>query len=619
MIQKQDIIYISTIDWDFIWQGHQEIASQLASAGNRILFIENTGVRSPGIHDFGRLKKRLFNWFHSFRGFRKVNEHLYLYSPVLLPFPYSRPITWLNAFILRQTLRRWNKLMRFENPIVITYLPTPLVATLVPTINPQLFIYYCIDSFENSSAKASKILRSEQKIFSMADIVFVTSHKLMDKAQQWNAECYLVPFGVSLKNFKVEPLSFKDIEAIPQPRIGYVGGIHKWIDFDLLRKVIRSLPEYSFVFIGPRQTDISEIENHPNVYLLGKKDHTDLPHYISQFDTCIIPYLKTDYTENVYPTKLNEYLYWGKPVVATDLAEIRYFERDYPGVVTIADNPEKFAQALSQTISAPQTDTQFAHRRSIATANSWENKIEFMNDKIETALNRKNSELETNWLRYFAKNYYQFRYKTLILAAWIVFFIYLVFFTPLFWYLARPLKKGDLPKPADVIVVFAGGVGESGEAGQGYEERVQTAVQLFHQGYARHLIFSSGFMYVFKEPLVMKSLAIALGVPDSLILLDDKASNTIQNVQNSYKLTQKFGWRQIILISSPYHMKRVELVALRHAPEWEITWTPPSHGGYYAHRESWLPLFQQKIQLHQIEGILHEYASIIYYWWNGQL
>ena len=35
MITGRDILYISSIEWDFLWQAHQEIARRLAAAGNR--------------------------------------------------------------------------------------------------------------------------------------------------------------------------------------------------------------------------------------------------------------------------------------------------------------------------------------------------------------------------------------------------------------------------------------------------------------------------------------------------------------------------------------------------------------------------------------------------------
>ena len=63
MLKNENIICISSIDWDFIWQGHQEIMSIFAKNSNRVLFIENTGVRPPGIRDIPRIKKRIKNYF----------------------------------------------------------------------------------------------------------------------------------------------------------------------------------------------------------------------------------------------------------------------------------------------------------------------------------------------------------------------------------------------------------------------------------------------------------------------------------------------------------------------------------------------------------------------------
>ena len=40
MIMNQNIICISSIDWDFVWQGHQEIMSTFAQNGNRMLSID---------------------------------------------------------------------------------------------------------------------------------------------------------------------------------------------------------------------------------------------------------------------------------------------------------------------------------------------------------------------------------------------------------------------------------------------------------------------------------------------------------------------------------------------------------------------------------------------------
>ena len=56
--RSQDVVCFSSIDWQFIWQGHQEIMSALAARGSRVLFVENTGERAPSIRDIPRLRQR---------------------------------------------------------------------------------------------------------------------------------------------------------------------------------------------------------------------------------------------------------------------------------------------------------------------------------------------------------------------------------------------------------------------------------------------------------------------------------------------------------------------------------------------------------------------------------
>ena len=61
----RDILYLSSIDWDFLWQGSQEIAVRLAAQGHRVLFVENSGVRAPHARDAGRVVRRLSAWGRS--------------------------------------------------------------------------------------------------------------------------------------------------------------------------------------------------------------------------------------------------------------------------------------------------------------------------------------------------------------------------------------------------------------------------------------------------------------------------------------------------------------------------------------------------------------------------
>src|SRR5688572_32552111 len=74
MLKGQTVLCISSIDWDFIWQGHQQIMSMLAAHGNNVLFIENTGARRPTLRDVPRLRQRIRNWWRGTKGFRQERD-----------------------------------------------------------------------------------------------------------------------------------------------------------------------------------------------------------------------------------------------------------------------------------------------------------------------------------------------------------------------------------------------------------------------------------------------------------------------------------------------------------------------------------------------------------------
>ncbi|MCM8761090.1 MAG: hypothetical protein NC933_03020, partial [Candidatus Omnitrophica bacterium] len=275
MLKNEDIICISSIDWDFIWQGHQEIMTRLARNGNRVLFIENTGVRAPRVSDFGRIRKRIANWRKGVRGIRKIEDGLYVYSPIVLPFPYLRIARFINKKLISSVLFRWLKSVGFSEPIVWTFLPTALSLDIIEKIEPKALIYYCIDSFKASSKGAEKIRKSEERLIKRSDIVFVTSDELARYCRQYNDRVHYFPFGVSIENFQkafnqMVPVP-ADMVNIKRPIAGYIGGIHKWIDLELVEMVADALSDVSFVFCGPIQTDVEKLKKHPNITFLGYK------------------------------------------------------------------------------------------------------------------------------------------------------------------------------------------------------------------------------------------------------------------------------------------------------------------------------------------------------------
>jgi uncharacterized SAM-binding protein YcdF (DUF218 family) len=613
MLRGHDILCISSIDWSEHWQIHHELMARLAAQGNRVLYIENTGVRRVRVGDISRLRKRVERWWQSNRGFRAERENLFVYSPLFLPFPYSRLALWINRSLLFRGLRQWMRATGFTRPIVWTFLPTPLARSLIQEVDPLAVIYYCADDFSSSSAAASRATIHEAKLVRQADLVFATSDRLRARAESLGGKAYRFPAGVDIDAFERVRESPDpppdDLRALPRPVIGYVGALHPSFDQSLMSELAARMPDASFAIVGPEYTDVSALRQSANLHLLGARPHSDVPRYIKGFDVALVPYRVSEYTASVYPVKLNEYLAMGVPVVATDLPEIRRFNEENGGVIAVASTPERFASAISTALTAP-VDGMVSRRIEAARRNGWGDRLAEMSSIVERMLEEKRAAGGDRWDERFTRLYRAARRRTLEIVAAAVGLILLLFYSPFLWWVAAPLLVQAPPRPADAIVVFAGGVGESGQAGGGYQERVLQAVDLYRGGYAPHLVFSSGFVFAFREAEVMKNLAVDNGVPAGAIELEQRAANTHDNVVYTHDILQRHGWRTILLVSSPYHMRRAMLTWHGSAPDITVVPTPSRQSLFYVRDHA-------GASLSQMRGILQEYVAIVVYWLRG--
>jgi len=613
MPKRRDVVCISSIDWDFIWQGHQEIMSTLADEGHRVLFVENTGVRAPRVRDLPRVGQRIRNWWRGTKGFREERPNLFVYSPLLLPLPYSRVARTVNRFLLARALRRWMRATGFFQPIVWTFLPTPIALDVIAAIDPALTIYYCIDDLAASSPGARRIVSSEQQLFKDADLVFVTSERLRERAARISQHVHVFPFGVNFERFdRVRHAGDPppaDLDALQRPVVGYLGGLHQWVDQELIVGVASRMPDVTFALVGPAQTDVSALQQCPNVRLLGQRPHEAVPAYVKGFDVGIVPYRVAEYTLNVYPTKLNEYLVMGIPVVATDLPEIRRFNAQHGQLVEVAADPEAFSTAIRRALN-DSSPPDVERRVAAAHQNSWHSRLAAMNRLIHEALERRAASPQ-RWDDTLRRVYRETRTHAPQAVLALVALYLLVFYTNVVWWAAVPLQVTAPPAPADAIVVFAGGVGESGKAGVGTQERVQRAVDAYHAGYAPHLILSSGYRYSFPEAELMRSVALQQGVPPAAIVLEQRSTDTHENVQFVDQILRDHGWRSVLLVSSPYHMRRALLVWQKVAPEVRVIPTPPLKSQFFDHSRG--------ASLEQVRAIAHEYLALVGYRIRGWL
>lgn len=612
MINK-NIIIISSIDWTTHWQMHHQLATSLVSNGNRVLFVENTGARGLRLGDIGRIRERISNWLQSTRGFREIQPGLTVFSPLFLPFPYLRIAGWLNRVLLSMSIKRWVRSARFNDPLAITFLPTPLGQALIRDLDPILVVYYCANDMAGSSPDMHKLRPWEDLLFARADIVFAISDAIFDRATIFSNHVHLFPPGVDFELFESHRKSASipdDLASVQRPVVGYVGALSNVVDQDLISKMAIHMPEVTFVLVGPQYTDVRRLEKCSNVKLFGSRPHDLIPAYIKGFDVALIPYVVNQFTDSVYSCKLNEYLAMGVPVVATNMREIRRFVERHGTVIDIGNNTPDFIEKVRLAL-VEESECEKRHIRvSVAKLNGWDQRFSDISRVIDHHLIEKLDHRET-WQKRFA-SFYKRRQLLWSSGLTLILLVYvLVFYSPLVWLMGDQLAVRHSPRAADAIVVFSGD-GESSYINQSYQRRTLDAINYYKSGYAPLIILSSGRDQTFSEVEVIKSLLINRGVPVSAIqILEKYPRSTFQNVAFVKESLDKQGVKSILLITSPYHSRRALWVWRKAMPDIEVV--SPEVVDTPKASPQW------RSNIDQIKVICYEYLAIAYYRYRGWL
>ena len=109
----------------------------------------------------------------------------------------------------------------------------------------------------------------------------------------------------------------------------------------------------------------------------------------------------------------------------------------------------------------------------------------------------------------------------------------------------------DRLRKVDVIIVLGGASGE----------RTLQAADLYKRGYAPFILVCGGKgVWKFSWGEVMRDLAVEQGVPRDAIITEDLSRTTLEDAINARMIAEEKGFTSAIVVSSPYHMRRVSLL-----------------------------------------------------------
>ena len=172
----------------------------------------------------------------------------------------------------------------------------------------------------------------------LADTVSVASSTLRGLAMRFGVKeknIYNAPVGADLETFNpsIDGAKVRKQYNIHTPLVLYIGQLHGAQYIDLFIKaanaVLHKNPGVTFMIVGEGFMEkylrelTDELGIKDSVIFTGPVPHYIIPEYIAAADICVAPFKKTKVTRCKSPLKIVEYMAMAKPIVASNVGEVR--------------------------------------------------------------------------------------------------------------------------------------------------------------------------------------------------------------------------------------------------------------------------------------------------------
>ncbi len=371
----QDIVCVSHLRWDFVWQRPQQLLSRLAQY-YRVFFIEEP----TGQPDLQQPTLKPTTWHGD------ANQSVTVIQ-LQLPMQEPRWISHGDSFIsdiYNSLLMRYLEKQGVNEPLLWLY--TPMGFPFIEAIQPQVLVYDVMDQLSAFKGAPADLRIRDGAVLKQADVVFTGGISLYRDKARFNPNTYVFPSGVdeahfaSGNNTNIPP----ELAALNGPILGYFGVIDERMDLELLCHIAEQHPEWQIVMIGPVvKISEDELPHKPNIHYLGMKPYAELPHYLANFDVALVPFALNEATRFVSPTKVLEYMAAHKPIVSTPIHDVIEL---YGSVVYIGHTHAEFVKQVEQVLNQTTSDARIANEKQLLARNAWNAIADEMAEIMEQTL-----------------------------------------------------------------------------------------------------------------------------------------------------------------------------------------------------------------------------------------
>lgn len=333
------IIYPPTVDWNMLYQRPQQLMSAFSQIpGVRAIYLNNDAYKPMS------------------EAICQVNPNLFVVKPGV----------------------EYRHLIKGKKILWFNYPPH---YQLTEQENYDLVVF---DAIDNPVEEMEFWAVDLDKAVNCAGLISCTARILYEQHQSSGKPLFMCPNGADYQHFSQasrKSLRPRELATIPSnvPIIGFYGAMASWVDYEL---VIKIAERYQVVLIGKNQY-YNLGANHDNILNIDHVDYEELPHYLACFDVAIIPFKLTELIKGCDPIKFYEYLSAGKPIVATQIEELKRRFRGVTYFMTAENCHTVIAKALAEDNPVIQS-----RRMSVARQNTWMKRAQIAINSIRLHLGR---------------------------------------------------------------------------------------------------------------------------------------------------------------------------------------------------------------------------------------
>jgi|GEM_PF-7023451 len=351
------VIVFGIIDWHFRHQRPQHLAAALARKGHRVFYVSPRLVARPRADmDMEVLDVGEGASVHHVRLW--VNGAPRIYHGMPSAEQQAQMIAGLRRMMLEYRIGR--AICKLDHPAWVW------LARCVPNAS---IVYDCMDYHAGFEETEHEVQRLEEELLSVADLTLVSSRYLEEYIAPKTRAHAMIRNACDPDHFAHPPA---DLWRDPKGRrvIGYLGAIAEWFDAELIAHAAKVMPDCVFLLVGADSAqNEAKLAGRKNVRFVGEIPYAEAASYVHAMDVCLIPFQLTKLIQATNPVKVYEYLAAGKPVVTTDLPELREAEID--ALIHRCESRQAFVDAIRRALDERDDAALAERRRAFARGQTW--------------------------------------------------------------------------------------------------------------------------------------------------------------------------------------------------------------------------------------------------------